>query len=420
MPFTATMTALLEPKGKAMIGTLDAREKALAAWPIFGGTAPVRQEGIAVQGDLITATADGTDLNALWGQFAESTAIYNEAMDRLIELLTFPVQVPVEPVVQIGEVTFEEASQLGVPRGAGLPIDVFQMGYDLRHYDKRNAYSWMFLADADARQVEAIHTAVLWAHKRLVFRKVMEAIFDNRLRRANIRNNAYNVYPLYNGVDGVAPPPFKSNTFDGTHTHYVRSGNSALDPGDLDTLYLLLAEHGYSAESGTQFLVMCNKAESDVIRTFRRGVVTNGVAATYDFIPAPSQPAIILPNAEGLLGNQPEDTFRGVPIIGQYGFLKICEEDYIPPGYLVIVGTGGRFNLGNPVGLRSHQNPSMQGLRIIGGNYQRYPLVDGFYAWSGGTGIRQRGGAAVMQLGSLPNSNYVIPPQYKKGGGFLV
>src|SRR6516165_10345317 len=127
--------------------------------PIFGGTQPLRQEGMLTQGDLVTVTADGVDLNALWDQFAESIAIYNEVMDNLIGILTYPVTVPVEPVVQIGELTFEEASELGVPRGAGLPIEMFQMGYDLRHYDKRNAYTWMFLADADARQVEAIHNA---------------------------------------------------------------------------------------------------------------------------------------------------------------------------------------------------------------------------------------------------------------------
>ena len=385
--------------------------------PLFGGTAPVRQEGILTQGDLVTVTADGVDLNALWMSFAESIAIYNEAMDDLIALLTYPVTVPVEPVVQIGEATLEEATELGVPRGAGLPIEVFQMGYDLRHYDKRNAFSWMFLADADARQVEALHEAILWADKRLVFRKVMESLFDNRTRRANIRNQAYSVYPLYN-ADGVAPPRFKNNTFDETHTHYLVSGGAAIDPSDLEDLLEVITEHGYSPQAGTRFLLLANKAETDVIRQFRRGVTTNGVAATYDFIPSPTQPAMILPNAEGLLGNQPAPSFGGLAVIGSYGFWNIVEEDYIPSGYLLGVGYGGRFNLGNPVGLRQHANPAMQGLRIIPGNYQRYPLIDGFYARSFGTGIRQRGGAAVMQIKAT--GSYVIPPQYKKGGGFLV
>jgi hypothetical protein len=82
------------------------------------------------------------------------------------------------------------------------------------------------------------------------------------------------------------------------------------------------------------------------------------------------------------------------------------------------VGYGGRFNLGNPVGLRQHANPDMQGLRIIAGNNQRYPLVDGFYARSFGSGVRQRGGAAIMQIKA--SGSYDIPPQYTKGGGFLV
>lgn len=386
--------------------------------PIFGGTQPVRQEGMLTSGDLVTVTSDGIDLNALWNSFAESISIYNEAMDDLIELLTYPVTTPIEPVVQIGELTFEEASEIGVPRGAGLPIEVFQMGYDLRHYDKRNVFTWMFLADADARQVEAIHEAVLWADKRLVFRKILEALFDNRTRRANIRTQAYSVYPLYNG-DGVAPPRFKNNTFDESHNHYMISSNSTLDSSDLDDLLEQITEHGYSPQAGTMFLLLANKAETDVIRTFRRGVVNNnGATAAYDFIPSPTQPAMILPNAEGLLGNQPAPLFGNLPVIGSYGFWHIVEEEYIPSGYLLGVGFGGRFSLANPVGLRQHANPAMQGLRILPGNYQRYPIIDGFYARSFGTGIRQRGGAAIMQVKA--SGTYDIPTQYKKGGGFLV
>lgn len=392
--------------------------KGIPVGRFFGGTAPVHQEGMLTQGDLVTVTADGIDLNALWNAFSESTAIYNEAMDALIQLLTYPVDIPIEPVVQIGEMTFEEATEIGVARGAGLPIEVFQMGYDLRHYDKRNAYTWMFLADADARQVEAIHEAILWADKRLVFRKVMEAVFDNRTRRANIRNQAYNVYPLYNG-EGIAPPRFKNNVFDATHNHYQISHNSVVDSSDLEDLMELIAEHGYSPQAGTQFLLLANKAETDVIRTFRRGIVNNnGITAGYDFIPSPTQPAMMLPNAEGLLGNQPAPFFGGLPVIGSYGFWNIVEEDYIPAGYLAGFGYGGAFALSNPVGLRQHANPAMQGLRIIAGNQQRFPIVDGFYARSFGTGVRQRGGAAIMQI--KPSGAYEIPPIYKRGGGYLV
>lgn len=39
---------------------------------IFGGTVPIRQEGMLTSGDLVTVTADGIDLNALWGLSAKA------------------------------------------------------------------------------------------------------------------------------------------------------------------------------------------------------------------------------------------------------------------------------------------------------------------------------------------------------------
>lgn len=392
----------------------------IPVYPIYGASAPVQQTGYLSSGDLITETADGTDLNELWDEVASATAIYNEAMDRLISVLTFPVTVPVETVPQVGEISFEEATEYGIPQSAQLPIEMFQMGYDMRHYDKRNAYTWMFLADADARQIEAIHNEIIRADKRLLFKKVMEALFDNRLRRANIRNRPYNVYPLYNGDngDGFIPPSYKGTTFTAAHTHYVISANTGIDSSDVEDLYNLVAEHGYGLEAGTEFMLLANKTETDKIRGWRRGVVSaNGVTANYDFIPAPNQPPIILPNAEGLLGSQPASAFRGLPVIGSYGNINIVEEAYIPSAYLVLIGSGGAGSLQNPVGFREHANPQMRGLRILAGNQQRYPLIDGFYARAFGTGVRQRGGAAIMQIKA--SGPYDIPTKYKKGTGFL-
>lgn len=401
-------------KGHAMLATKTKRLpliNGIPLTPIFGA----EQGGTLSSGDLVTHLADGTDINALWGDMRLSLSIYNEAMDNLIELLTFPVTNPVESVAQVGKIKFERATEIGIPNKAQLPIDTFQMGYGLEFYDKAVGYTWRFLADADRRQIDAIHNEIMDADKRQIFHDVMAAIFDNRMTEAKITGNAYNVYPLYNGVDGVAPPKFKNTTFTLSHSHYLVSGNSVVDSSDLEDLYQTVAEHGYSAQAGTQFLLLANKAETDQIRKFRAGAVNNNsITATYDFIPATGQPTIILPNAQGLLGDQPGDFFRGMPIIGKYGFLHICEEDYIPIGYMLLVATGGKFDLGNPVGLRQHANPAMQGLRILGGNQQSYPLIDGFYSHGFGTGIRQRGGAAIMQIKA--SGTYDIPVDYTKGG----
>ena len=382
--------------------------------PVFGSDG---QGGYHTAGDLVTVTNDNVDLNALWGVYQDSMTIYNEAMDRLAALFTFPVTNPIETVPQVGEAQFEEASEFGEPRGQRIEIDYFQLGYDFRNYDTATRYTWMFLRDADVRQVDAVHQEILRADRRLVFRKIMEAIFDNRNRTTDIRNQNYNVYPMYN-ADGTVPPTYKGTTFDGTHSHYIVSGNTAIDSSDVEDAYTHIAEHGFGMENGTVFIMLANKAQVKEMRKWRAGQVSaNGVVANFDFIPAANQPTMILPNAEGLLGSLPPDSFKGMRVVGSYADILIIEESYIPQGYFLMFGTGGAANLQNLVGLREHVNPAYRGLRLLPGNQQRYPLVDGYYARSFGTGIRQRAGGVVVQIKAA--GAYDIPNQYKKGTGFL-
>ena len=225
------------------------------------------------------------------------------------------------------------------------------------------------------------------------------------------------MYPLYNG-DGTEPPNYKGASFDGTHSHYIVSGNSSIDSSDVEDAYTHIAEHGFGLENGTVFVMLANKAQVKEMRKWRAGQVSaNGVVANYDFIPAANQPTMILPNAEGLLGSLPPDSFKGMRVVGSYADILIIEESYIPQGYFLMFGTGGAANLQNLVGLREHVNPAYRGLRLLPGNRQRYPLVDGYYARSFGTGIRQRAGGVVVQIKA--SGTYDIPNQYKKGAGFL-
>jgi hypothetical protein len=56
--------------------------------PIVAGGA----YGYNAAADILGQTADGRDLNEIWADFQESLRIQNEARQRLINLLTFPVQ----------------------------------------------------------------------------------------------------------------------------------------------------------------------------------------------------------------------------------------------------------------------------------------------------------------------------------------
>lgn len=139
----------------------------IPTFAIFGSD---QEGGFHTAGDIVSVTNDGIDLNALWGIYQDSLGIYNEAMDRLAALFTFPVVNPIETVPQVGEASFEEASEFGLPKGQRIELDYFQLGYDFRDYDTATRYTWKFLRDADVRQVDAIHQEILRADRRLVFR----------------------------------------------------------------------------------------------------------------------------------------------------------------------------------------------------------------------------------------------------------
>lgn len=377
----------------------------------FGGDG-----GYQTGGDVVTMTTDGVDLNSMWEQYQTTLAYWNARKTGLVGLFTYPVTSLIENVPQVGKAAFEKASEFGEPQAGKIKVSYIQLGYDFDDYDVASRWTWRFLRDADSRQVAALHNAYLMADADLVFRKVFEAIFDNRNRSTIVRNQAYEVYPMYNG-DGSIPPDYGTKTFAGTHSHYLVSGGVQVDPGDLEEALDHIEEHGYSRQNQTTLIVMVNKAQAAVIRMFRQGATTNGVVANYDFIPATNQPTMILPNDQGLLGERPPSMWNGLDVLGSYRGAYIIEELSIPEGYMLTFGTGGLGNLQNLVGLREHQNPAYRGLRLMSGNQQGYPLVDSYYARGFGTGVRQRGGAVVTQFKA--SGAYDIPLQYKKGEGLV-
>ena len=395
--------------GKTLV---DLRELGL-----FSAILGSRRSGYHTEADLVSVTSDGIDLNAMWAEFQATLAIFNERRARLVGILTYPVTQLIERVPQVGDTEFELASEFGVPQSARVTLDYFEMAYDFTDYDLATRYTWKYLRDADARQVGAVHEAILGADSRLIFRKVMEALFDNRNRIADIRGQNYSVYALYNG-DGTIPPTYKSNVFAGTHTHYLTSASALVDSGDLEEMIEHIAHHGYGSDRGTTFVFMMGRSVAQQVRKFRAGAVNNNtVTANYDFIPAATEPTLIVPNSDGLLGSRPPATWNGLRVFGSYANALLIEEDYIPLDYLLCLGSGGEGDLQNPVGLREHANVDYRGLRLLPGNQQRYPLVDSYYSRGFGSGIRQRAGAVIMQFNNA--GVYAPPVGYTRGGGLL-
>lgn len=391
-PFASSSVAV---KGMELV---DAKSIGMVL-PIAGGA-----RGYNAAGDVLTQTADGRDLNDIWGEFQQTINIANERRQKLIDLLIFPVQNIIEDVPQFGGGDFEEMSEYGVPQGIRPTTNVLSLGYSFKWYDLAARFTWQFLAEASTAQVEAVHQSALEADNRLVFLQVMRTLFNPANRVANIKGQNYNVYTFWNG-DGTVPPQYKNNTFAGTHTHFRTSGAATVNSGDLDEITDDFKSHGYSAENGTTHFLLVNSVEANVIRGFK---VSTG--ARYDFIPAVGQPGLIVPNAQGLIGTQVGANFRGMNVIGSYGSLLIVEEDYIPAGYIAAFASGGDANLNNPIGFREHANTGLRGLRLVKGRDNDYPLIDSYYARGFGTGVRQRGAGMIMQI--TANASYAAPAVY--------
>jgi len=369
--------------------------------------------GYSTEGDVITETVDGVPLNNIWAEFQATLAIQNQRRNSLVQFLSYNVNEPVVTVPQFGGgEDFEIASEFGVPKSARPTSAYFQMGFDFEWYDIATRFTWKFLAEANAAQIEAIHQSVLEADNRLVFLEIMRTLFRNTNRTVDIKTRSYNVYAFYNG-DGTVPPEYKSNTFDGTHNHYLVNNFATVRSTDVDTLFNTLEHHGYSKSNGAEVILMVNRAEGDIIRTFR--APQNGGTAKYDFIPATNIPTFILPQnfvTATVEGQRPSGQLRGMTVIGSYGDLTVVQEDYIPAGYMVAFATGGQDSLTNPIGIREHARQELRGLRIVKGREPDYPLQDSYYQRGFGTGIRQRGAGAVMQIKVGAANSYVIPPQY--------
>lgn len=381
-----------------------------------GGVGGADRLGFHASGDVVTQTADGTDLNSIWTDYQSLLNAVNAERQALINFLTFRVGAPTETVAQPGQgVDFEEASEYGEPVGSRVQPSYFQMGYDFKWYDLAARYTWQYLADATQAMVDSVANASVEAYYRLQLTKVLRTVFNPTNLTANIRGNAYNVFKFYNG-DGVVPPKYKNNTFVGSHTHYKTTGSAALEAVDLDTMIIDdFASHGYNDLGGYRLVLMVNTAVGNVIRNFRSAVNTaqalGGNYGRYDFIPAQGQPGQIIPATTQVIGaQQVANTLQGLDVIGTYGPLIIVQDDYLPTTHVAAFATGGTDNLNNPVGIREHANTNLRGLRLVKGRNPDYPLIDSFWAVGFGTGVRHRGGGIVLEL--TANGSYTAPPAY--------
>lgn len=411
LPGTFSMAGSLTPDGTRAknILTIPGIARNFRALP-GGGDG----QGFSEVADVITQTIDGVDTRVLFDVYRQAVVLRNAQRQPILDFLTYKVQGPVEGIpVSNGTARFERSSEYGVPRSARPGVALNWMGFDFDWFDLSTRFTWEFLSEATASQVDAIAQNALEADNILVWSMVMWTLFNNATRNTTINtpggSKPYNVYTFYNG-DTEVPPTWKTNTFTAPHNHYLVSGAATIDAGDLDQIWTELSHHGYQKSEGYDLITMMNTAQVDVVRQFRS--IANGGTAKYDFIPAANTPSFLLPVTLRVADGQVQvpDTLKGMKVAGTYGEFVIVQEDQIPPGYVVAFATGGPESVQNPIGIREHANPALRGLRIVKGRNDDYPLQEAIYQRGMGTGIRHRGAGVVMQI--TTNPTYAIPTAY--------
>ena len=404
---TATLFSVREPLRvpAGMLSLIDRDiAKAMNLVPDIGGSMP---RGIHASGDLVTQTADGMDLNRLWNEFQASLQIFNEKRDSLVRLLTYPITNASEDVFQAGaQAEFEDASEYGLPVGYRPQATSAVMGFDFKWRDLGGYFTWQFLSEAPASQVQAFNNMAIEADNRTVFKKVMNTLFNNT-RRTNKEGNV--VYPFYNGqnIDAFdTPPQWGATVHAAGHNHFLTVG-ATLEPSDVEGMQDHLTHHGYSQARGNTLILMVNQAQGDAMRNWRS--TANGGTGRYDFVPASNTPSFLLPVDLRTEGRAVPTTYNGFDVIGGYGQFIIIQDDYVPASYLVGFATGGVDSLPNPIGFREHAQANLRGLRLVKGRTPDYPLIDSVYNHGFGTGVRHRGAVVVAQITA---GAYSIPTEY--------
>jgi hypothetical protein len=363
-------------------------------------------KGISVEGDvLVNQTADGVDLNQIWAEVQQVLALYNTERSTVAGLISYRTVQAADAVPQsISSDSFEVATEMGVPRAIRPPSDVLKLGYSFHDFDLSLRATWKFLREATFEQVTAQVTRVLEADNKNVNGTILRRMLDPA---TETNEWGHTCYGLWSG-DGMVPPPFLGNTFDGTHTHYLTTGSTTLDAADIEAGLSHITEHGYGIDTTSQSIILGNPIdiETSGMTAWRAGVEyrTGAPLPKFDFIPSDALPAWI--SNETIHGAIPPPDWNGLKVLGSYGNAWLLPSTYVPRGYVAVVASGGAGSDYNPVGMREHVNPAYQGLRHIPG-HGPYPLVDSFYARGFGVGVRHRSAAIAIQI--TTNTSYTAP-----------
>ena len=361
--------------------------------------------GYGTQGDaLVNKLADGVDLHTVWNTIGDLLEVWNDERTSVAKLLSYPTVKPAEALPQkLNAISFETASEFGVPVAVAPPKDVLKLGATLIDFDARTGFTWRYLRQADSRQVNSVINDIAAADDKNLNGTVIKRI----LNPAPESNEMEHVcYGLWSG-DGMVPLPHLGNSFDGNHSHYISSQSTQIDSGDIEDAIDHIVHHGYGTKTNSDILILANPQDGQFIQSWRKGEESrpSGPTAKYDFVHSSVAPPYF--SAERIIGEEAPAEIYGVKVWGSYGRGYLLESNYVPAGYVIVAASGGPDSVDNVCALRQPEDFDYQGLLRIPGNDRAYPLVDSFFLRSVGAGVRHRSAAVAIQV--TPSPVYTAP-----------
>lgn len=251
--------------------------------------------GISTAGDIVAASIDGADLEAMFREFQATLAIRNEERTAVANFLSFPTVRSADGVAQTTDQDgFERASEFGEPVSLAAPPDVVTMGYDFNDHDLATRFTARYLRDATAAEIEAIHRRALAADNKLVNTEILKRLLDPT---PGENSDGKTVYGLWTGTDGMRPPHYAFRTFPANHSHYLTTGSATPDGADLDALISTIREHGYGTQAGSQLVLFLNPDELPPIVAIRAGSGTLQASTTTSPARPPRRTSPIRPSS---------------------------------------------------------------------------------------------------------------------------
>jgi hypothetical protein len=169
----------------------------------------------------------------------------------------------------------------------------------------------------------------------------------------------------------------------------------------------MIQDKGYGINN-SHLLVFANPQESELIQGCRAGKEsrTGGPVAKFDYIPSKNSFPYL--TDQNIVGETAPTDYNGLEILGSYGPMYLTQSHFVPKGYLIVAATSGPNSENNTVGVRVHELPEHQGLRLLPGSQPGYPLINSFYTRCFGTGVRHRSAAVAIQV--TAGTTYTKPP----------